>query len=98
LPLVPELFDMASSLTTPLLTVTQAAGVLNCSEQHIRNMIRRGRLRAINIGVGRQAEYRVTQQGLEDVLAPLQAPVSQPPRRGRSVSPYKPKILRPLAA
>lgn len=58
---------MKDTLKPPaLLTVKAAAELLACSEDHLRALIREGRLSALNLGTERRPQYRLS---LADVLA-----------------------------
>ncbi|MHC4204046.1 MAG: helix-turn-helix domain-containing protein [Planctomycetota bacterium] len=53
-----------------LLTPSQAADYLAVTPEQIRNLIRRGRLSAINVGTGtKRPLYRIRGQDLEDFLS-----------------------------
>lgn len=52
-----------------LLTPSQAADYLAVTPEQVRNLIRRGRLSATNVGTGtKRPLYRIRQQALEDFL------------------------------
>ncbi len=52
-----------------LLTPRQAADYLAVTPEQVRNLIRRGRLSATNVGTGtKRPLYRIRQQALEDFL------------------------------
>ena len=55
--------------STALLTTAEAADLLKCSEQHVRNLIKRRRLAAADIGGGGRPKWRITSKALEDYLA-----------------------------
>ena len=53
-----------------LLTPSQAADYLAVTPEQVRNLIRRGRLSATNVGTGtKRPLYRIRQQALEDFLS-----------------------------
>lgn len=54
---------------TTLMTTAQVAEILGCSEQHVRNLIKRRRLAAVDIGGGSRPKWRITSEALEDYLA-----------------------------
>ena len=47
-----------------LIRIEEAADLLQCTKNHIVNLIEEGKLDAINIGVGRRCFYRITAQSL----------------------------------
>lgn len=67
-------------------TVADVARKLQCDARTIKAHIRKGRLRASNLGLGRRPSYRIAAQSLNDfieatqVRAPLEA--RQRPRGG----------------
>ncbi|MFC5268411.1 helix-turn-helix domain-containing protein [Kribbella qitaiheensis] len=52
----------------PLLTVDQIAEELAASAEHIRRLIRRGELAAVNIAASRRPNYRVSRTELDKYL------------------------------
>ena len=65
-----------------LLTPNQAADYLAVTPEQIRNLIRRGRLSAINVGTGsKRPLYRIRRQALEDFLSRRCQPGSTMPKK-----------------
>jgi len=53
-----------------LLTPEEAAKKLKVTAEHVRALIRKGQLAAINVGTGKKRPlYRITQQALRDFLS-----------------------------
>ncbi|MEW1911294.1 helix-turn-helix domain-containing protein [Kitasatospora sp. NPDC085895] len=52
----------------PYLSAPEIAQALNCSVQHVYNLIGEGRLAAIDIGVGQRANIRVDVAAFEAFL------------------------------
>lgn len=50
------------------LTIPQVAERLQLNEQHIRKLIRRGELRASNIGGAHRPSYRIEETAVEEFL------------------------------
>lgn len=50
------------------LTIPQVAERLQLNEQHVRRLIRRGELKASNIGGDRRPSYRVEETAVEEFL------------------------------
>lgn len=65
-----------------LLTVIEAAELLNCSRRHVGRMIELGRLKATDIGLASRKEYRISRQDIFALLDEKQ-PVKKPKRRRR---------------
>ena len=58
-----------------LLTPDEAAIQLKVTSEHIRALIRRGQLSAVNIGTGsKRPLYRITQRALDEFLNPRPKP------------------------
>jgi excisionase family DNA binding protein len=51
-----------------LLTVTEVSKILKIHTKTVWRLIRAKRLRAIDIGVGRQLRYRIRREDLDDFL------------------------------
>jgi excisionase family DNA binding protein len=73
-------------LASPRLTVQAAAQSLGVSESQVLALIRRGDLRAVNIGIGRQrARWRITIEDLDRFAAERTArPPAETSRRRRA--------------
>lgn len=54
---------------TTLMTTAEAAELLKCSEQHVRNLIKRRRLAAADIGGGGRPKWRILRSELDRFLA-----------------------------
>lgn len=50
-------------------TTAQVAEILGCSEQHVRNLIKRRRLAAADIGGGGRPKWRILRSELDRFLA-----------------------------
>lgn len=49
-------------------TIKEVAAKLGSSYSHVRLLVERGRLRAINIGCGKQSAWRIAESDLVDFL------------------------------
>jgi len=61
-----------------VLTPDEAATELKVTSEHVRSLIRKGDISAINIGTGtKRPLYRITQQALDDFLKQRRQPSSK---------------------
>jgi excisionase family DNA binding protein len=67
---------------TNTLSVGEVAAMLRCTERHVRNLIRDGKLRAAEISrtSSKRPRYRLTRQTVDRFLAAASAPAPQPLR------------------
>lgn len=54
-----------------LYTVAQAAEILNYSKEHTRRLIRKGRLNVVGKGDGRNGNYRLSEENINDYIKSL---------------------------
>ena len=66
------------------LTPEEAGNLLRVSAEHIRAMIRAGRLEAVNLAIGKKRPlYRIRAIALDKIVADQRSSVMEPPSRSR---------------
>ena len=78
-------------MSDQLLTVAEVAKQLRCSPSPVYDLIRRGKLEAIDIGAGDRASYRISERAVAAFLAGNEVETEQPAERKR----YKPRLTKP---
>lgn len=73
-----------------LLTPEDVSRLLKVTAEQVRSLIRKGRLKAVNIGAGaKRPLYRVTSEALEEFLAPKSSPAARQVNRFRRPPPVR---------
>lgn len=65
----------------PLLTIEQAAETLNVSERQVKRLIKSGRLKAVDLGSGKQR--KLTRINPKDIEAMIEGAVAKKPATKR---------------